>query len=375
MTAPVENTEFSESGIEDRLGQAFDLEREAENQELVSETEEVAEEQSPQGEYTDVEAVEDVSEEPEESEEVEEGEPEAEEEVKEEPGEEHEIRTLDDLAAAFEIEPEQLTQHLQVQIGEETLPLSEVIERASTTPLPAQLEAAVSEQRQAIEQAEATRNEEFQANETAFLGTLNLLISQIEQGGQFSDEAMAALKNENPEQWAVASEEKRQLHALIDSSIKAAHDHQQLRQQQSYQAYETRATEEGMKLVQAIPEWQDQETAIREATEIGEWVVQQYGFTEEELGDMPDHRLALVFRDNFLAHQAETKAKETKKTLTKKKLRARKSVVPTRPKRARGDAGAKARAAARQRQRETARDPDRATEHVDATSELMGDFL
>lgn len=90
---------------------------------------------------------------------------------------------------------------------------------------------------------------------------------------------------------------------------------------------------------------------------------------------MPDHRLALIFRDNFILSQQAAKSEETKKTLTKKKMTVRRSVLPTRPRRAKGDPRQIARAAAKQLQRETIGRPDRAKEHGEAAAERLGDFL
>jgi len=379
MTAP---TDVPEHDIADRMGVAFDLEREAEaaGEEEVAEATPAAEEPEEQPELPETRQVEEPpGEEDEKAEAKPEEEPEpVEEEVAEEPEpaeDEKEISTLEDLAEAFEVEPTELTSHLQVTIGEETIPLSEVIERASAAPLPAQLSEMVGQQREAIEGAETQRQQAFEESEATFLGAVNALLNKAELEGGYSEEAMARLKMEDPEQWAIRSEERRQFYASVDASVKLAREHQQARAQQQAELYQHRSAEEGLKLINAIPEWQDSNLAVWEATLISQSVQDRYGFTPEEMAQMPDHRLALAFRDAHRFHRLLDGAVETKKSLTKKKLTTRKSVMPTRPRRAKGDPQATARAAARKRQRATAGDVRSLRDNEMAAAELLGDHL
>jgi hypothetical protein len=354
----------------EKLGNLFEQEQEAvaaEEQDAKASAapeEPVAEPES--GEAEEVEA---ESEEPEEA--AAEEEPAEAEEAEEPTEEEVEISSLDDLAQALEVEPDELAKHLQVKIGEESMPLSSVIERASQMPLPEQMAQMMGEQREVVTTQETERAQKFNDTQALFFGAVQAMITQAEMEGGFSDAELARLKAEDPERWAIKAEERRQFSAQIDAGVNAARQNQAANQEREAEVYRQRATEEGMKLIQAIPAWQVQDVAIKEATEISEFIQKEYNFSAEEMADMPDHRLALAFRDLFIAKNAVAKTEKTKKTLTKKKLKARTSVIPTRPRRAKGDPRATALAAARKRQRQTVGDQNRVTEHEDATAELL----
>lgn len=207
-----------EHGIADRLGEAFELEQEdAANVEEGAKASEEPEEPEPQPESGEPEEVEAEAEESEETAEEEE------EDWFEETAEEDvEISSFEELAEALEVDPAELSEHLKVKIGEESVPLSEVIVRASQAPLPEQMAQMMAEQTQVVTNAEAERVKFYQEGQANITGAMHALITQAEAEGGFSDQELTRLKHEDPERWAIKAEERRQFSANIDAGVRAA---------------------------------------------------------------------------------------------------------------------------------------------------------
>lgn len=371
MSAPAAPNEERNLDLESRLDAAFERERAAESEE---EPEEAITERPPQAPAPEGEAPPAESEEP--KKEAEKEEPKEGEEPEERAeGDEVEIQTLDQLAEALEVDAEDLAKNLKIKVGEEEMTIAEAVERAGHAPAPAQMAAMLGEQLQVTQEAEKQRTQLFQDGQSSFLGVIQALISDAESRGGFSEEDLALLKRDYPEQWAVKVQERNELYARFDHSIKHARANQQLHEQRRSEISTQRAAQEGMKMIEAIPEWRDGERAVKEATEIAEYIQHRYHFSVEEMADMPDHRLALAFRDLFIADKAKEKSVKAKQTLTEKLVKAKRSIVPTRPRRAREDPAATKRAAARKRMRDASGDPTRSRDYEDAVSEVMEGIL
>ena len=286
------------------------------------------------------------------------------------------IRGEADLAKAFGVEVQDLRENFNVQIGEESVPLSDVIERASQAPVPAQVAEMLAQQNQTITQKAQQWEQEHQSQQAVSIGVIQHFLSQLEGDSGLSDAALAALKAEDPEAWAVKSEEKRQFYGAIDASIRSAREAQEKFEAQQNEILQQRYAEEGAKLLQHVPEWNtDPELAQREAPAIAAHVQKKYGWTDEEMAQMPDHRLGLLMRNDYLNDLKEAKAKEIRKTLDAKKLTAARTVTPTKARRPRTDPAATHRAALRKRQHETENDPNRQDEYLDAVAEELSGFL
>ena len=321
-----------------------------------------------------------VSEEPEATDSAEEVEAEAEEGAEEaleeaEP-EGSEIRSDSDVAEALGVELSDLHEHLQIKLGDESVSMKEVIERASQSPPTAQLADLLGQHNQNLAQAEERREQEFQANNSALVGLTQHLLEKVEGEAGLSEASLAALKIEDPEQWAVKQEERRQVFGQIDANIRAARDAQGRHQAQQAEVLTQRHAEQGARMLQAVPEWaKDPEFAFKEATEIAEFIQSEFNFTPEEMGQMPDHRLALAFRRLYLLEKKEVKTAAVKKTLEGKKLKASKSLVPTRARKAKVDAEAQRLDGLKRAQRDSAFDVERRGEHEQAAAERFARLM
>jgi hypothetical protein len=290
-----------------------------------------------------------------------------------------EIKTTEDLAKVFEVEQEELLGKLSVPLGDEMVPLKDVIERATQAPAPAQMAAMMVEQRAMLDQNEAARQHNFMADHTAYVGVTNAILTQTEAERGFDQASLAALKRDDPELWAVRVAERREFYGTVQANVMAAQQFQARQNARTEEVLQQRRVEEGMKIIQAVPEWADSEVAVKEATEIHDAVCGAFGFTQEEMHQMPDHRLALLMRRwhqlEGYVYQEATKKQETRKTLDAKKLRAQRTTVPNRS--ARLDVNSRSRdlAALSKAQRETAGDPSKLADHYAASAQLMGAMM
>jgi len=79
--------------------------------------------------------------------------------------------------------------------------------------------------------------------------------------------------------------------------------------------------EEWQKLQQVVPEWKDPDVAQVALAELGTFARETYGFTQEQLDNVVDHRLILMLRENMGARQ---KTERGRKRIAEKKTRSRK---------------------------------------------------
>ena len=103
--------------------------------------------------------------------------------------------------------------------------------------------------------------------------------------------------------------------------------------------WNARLEEERARLYEAVPEWKADPTAARKDTaEVGQYLIEQYGYAPEDLDNVSDHRLMLIFRKAMLYDKQHTKGaeaiREKVKTapVLKPGTKAAKSVSPGRKK-------------------------------------------
>jgi hypothetical protein len=116
------------------------------------------------------------------------------------------------------------------------------------------------------------------------------------------------LRAENPTEYAVKVADWQRQQAAKD---KVVAEQQRLRVQevQEQQArLQAKVAEERERLLEALPEWKQAETAKREQEALMQYGT-GVGFTEDELGNLYDHRAVLLLRKAMLFDQAQAKGK------------------------------------------------------------------
>jgi len=267
-------------------------------------------------EETEATVDEEVVEDTEEAEEVEEEAPEeegqAEEETEEEVEEEEETEIVaeEDLKYTIKVDGEEL------EVGIEEL--KNGYQRQADYTRKSQ---ALAEQRKETEAIQSERQRLEQERQMYANGLQMLQEQQSSKLQEFESIDWTALKADDPYQYMLKKDEYR------DAQEKVQNVQQQqmlIQQEQAEEAQKARAhfvQQEYARLVEALPEWNDQESTIKKD-------VQEYarsvGFLPEEINQLADHRSVLVIK-KAMEYDKLTKKVAPKKKAVKKVPKVQKS--------------------------------------------------
>ena len=260
-------------------------------------------------EETEATVDEEVVEDTEEAEEVEEEAPEeegqAEEETEEEVEEEEETEIVaeEDLKYTIKVDGEEL------EVGIEEL--KNGYQRQADYTRKSQ---ALAEQRKETEAIQSERQRLEQERQMYANGLQMLQEQQNSKLQEFENIDWTALKADDPYQYMLKKDEYR------DAQEKVQNVQQQqmlIQQEQAEEAQKARAhfvQQEYNRLVEALPEWNDQESTIKKD-------VQEYarsvGFLPEEINQLADHRSVLVIKKAMEYDKLTTKVAPKKKAVKK----------------------------------------------------------
>ena len=261
-------------------------------------------------EETDTPVDEEVVEDTEEAEEVEEEAPEeeegqAEEETEEEVEEEEETEIVaeEDLKYTIKVDGEEL------EVGIEEL--KNGYQRQADYTRKSQ---ALAEQRKETEQIQSERQKLEQERQMYANGLQMLQEQQSSKLQEFENVDWTALKTEDPYQYMLKKDEYRDAQEKVQN---VAQQQAIIQQEQAEEANKARAhfvQQEYNRLVEALPEWNDQESTIKKD-------VQEYaksvGFLPEEINQLADHRSVLVIKKAMEYDKLTTKVAPKKKAVKK----------------------------------------------------------
>jgi len=159
-------------------------------------------------------------------------------------------------------------------------------------------------------QKDAEERREFQETKTAELGRLNAtmtdavaLVSHLEQQltSRYSPEQLNQLRATKPDEWAAIQQEIANEGTFI-KNVKANIQRvlQEQQQDAANQAKDRMATyveEQTEKLYEHLPTWIDEKVAAKEYSAMKDAVIDAYGFTEDEMMKVNDHRIIRVMLD------------------------------------------------------------------------------
>lgn len=159
-------------------------------------------------------------------------------------------------------------------------------------------------------QKDAEERKEFQEAKTAETERLNKtmtdavgLVSYLEQqlSSRYSPEQLNQLRATQPDEWAAVNQEIANQSTTI-TNIKA--NIQRVIQEQQTEAANqaegrmaTYVEEQTEKLYEAMPTWIDEKVAAKEYSAMKDEAIKTYGFTEEEMMKINDHRIIRVMLD------------------------------------------------------------------------------
>ncbi len=168
---------------------------------------------------------------------------------------------------------------------------------------------------------EANGQRETMATEVAGAAALVTLAEQLIQ---LDEAGLAELKDSDPERFLILKDEIKEKRAEIEKVRGVAGNamRELLQQITSPEMSEEEQMElartENTKLLEKVPEWQaDSELAQKESTELVSHAIKSYGFTEEEIGQINDHRLFVMARDAMLYRRQESAAEAARDKVLK----------------------------------------------------------
>ena len=188
---------------------------------------------------------------------------------------------------------------VKVDGEDRTVPLPELLRGYSGQEVFTRKSQELAQERQTFEQQKQTE-----------LQTLTLRAQAVDQVlqehqqeilAQYEKEDWDTLRQNRPDEFAARRTEYAELYQKMEQRRQAAQQavgdlHQQ--EQQRWQAWRQQtAAEEGQKLRAAVKEWDTDEKAAQGARSIHDFLLNTYGFTEQDLAETLNHRAYLVALD------------------------------------------------------------------------------
>jgi len=308
----------------------------AEIEETPTPTEESTEEQS--GEESEETTETDQADTDEETEESEDQDEEAAEE--DETGEEIELE-IGYFAQAFGAEENQFTVSedgellikTKVDGVEKPLPLGDLVKSYQTDAHVTQKSQRLSQQLQEDRtEFETLRETETKRLHEAVTETA-ALTQQMEQQliGDFNSPQLQALKTTDPGAYSAKVLELQQRAQYIQQAKQkvgqAISEQQTKTNQEQTEKRQQKIQEETQTLLTKVPEWNDPAVASKEIGDLQDFLINSFGFTEDEVTNLGDHRLVLLAR---AASKGSTISKTTEEAV--RKVRAKPKIVKPGPK-------------------------------------------
>ena len=198
-------------------------------------------------------------------------------------------------------EPQGQEQLFTVKVAGEELqvPLTELLNGYSRQADYTRKSMAVAEARRELE----TRAAAIEGERAQMIQFLEGQV-QLMQQQQPAQPDWERLRREDPieyaAQWAEFQQRQQQQYALQQRLQSERAKAQEAEQRQLQQTLATEAE----RLVEAVPEWRDEQVAAREKAEMAEFA-RGLGFSEQELSSIYDHRTVLVLRKAYLYDRAQ----------------------------------------------------------------------
>jgi hypothetical protein len=227
-----------------------------------------------------------------------------------------EIRTITELAAALEVEPEFLY-GLRLNLSEQgpdgkpvSLSLGEVKDKLQ------EYERTRAEVTQQSEQLAQERQQFMQQAQQLFAGGQRLHQDLVDARAR----VMAVVAQRDSIDWGEferldpgrAALEKQKFAESIASAAQKYHSVEATLMQQAQVVDAHYRQAQDMALLQRLPEWRDREVALREANAIGEWAAKTYGYTPQHLSHAVDWQHRDILRKAYLYDTMQAKVQETR---------------------------------------------------------------
>lgn len=166
---------------------------------------------------------------------------------------------------------------------------------------------AVAETRKEIEQAQAEaaqRREEYATRLEQVREALDSMGPAARTAEQWDK-----LRQQNPTEfaaeWADYQRHKEEL-AAVEAEQARVGEEAKAEQQEQMQAILAKEQE---RLLEAVPEWQDKEVAAKEKADLKQYLGETYGYSDQDLSQVYDHRLLVMARKARMYDALEEKGR------------------------------------------------------------------
>lgn len=228
----------------------------------------------------------------------------------EQEGEAGEIRTLAELAAAIEVEPEFLY-GLQMPMadGEDPVPLGQLKDKLQAAARVEAQQTHFEQERDAFQREREAWNTQAQQVQQQYLQTPQEAIGA--QARMVALQQAWAHLEENKDKYEAGdlALKKQEIQAAYGQAEGAYHTSVQQMQQQAHKAQQDRARSEAVKLLGYLPEWRDQAKAMKGRERITS-MMSEYGFTAKDVDGVFDHRILRMLNDYSLLKAGVTQARD-----------------------------------------------------------------
>ncbi len=219
------------------------------------------------------------------------------------------INTWDEMAAAFDVAPDELAAHLTIELGGEQVPLSQVLEAARSAP-----DAVARSEAVRAKEAELSGLIDRQQREygTKLYELQNALETMVQLENQAERPDWQRLKDEDPIEYAKQWAEHQQKSEAFKRSHELLMREAEKRERESQREHEKWIENEGKALVEhpEAKDWvEDNELAQAEAKQMEQYLLAHRGFSPDDLVALEDHRYVLVVRDAMRYRALTSKGK------------------------------------------------------------------
>lgn len=265
------------------------------------------------------------------------------------------VETLSDLARVFDVPEAELMEHLQVQLGDGTASLANVIELART-PIEERVQQAVAREREGIEAKVTERQQQLDAARTKLEETTARLMDSIQD--RFAKVNWQQLREDDPQQYMILRQDFEDSKARANAALHQLREEESRQRQERDRLFEEWKDSERAKLL-ALPEfqtWAKDPAAGRSGRQaLDSYLMESHGLEKELVDELVDHRLVRIAHKAFLYDQLQKKGK-----LAAERVRQAPKMLPGGGRKPRPDPHLKRRAETRKRARQSGRVEDAA---------------
>lgn len=229
------------------------------------------------------------------------------------------------LAAHLGLEDDQLIEgddgqmYVSAKINGETQKVNfqELLKGYQTEKAVTQKAQALAEQRKQFEQQAAQATQVYNDKISRASEALQIIEKNLVNGFEGVD--WDQLRRDDPAEWAAKRQEMAQQYQKINSTRGQIQQEQerlaQEQQAQHEQLNQAKLAEEAERLLAANPTWQDPDIKKQELSGLRDFLTSDYGFSNDDLQYVTDHRLVSLIQD---AHRYRQMKKQAAPKVSKK---------------------------------------------------------